>query len=145
MHPLSARIRRAAILACLPLAVVLGCNDSSTNPSTDDIAGTYTLQSIAGVPVPFTAHPDVNTSITFTSDVLTVRSDGTWAETQTIQEVANGQTTTDTSTSGGAWTNSGTTVNFSSEIDGSLVYTGTYSNNTLVLDAGDGLAQVFRR
>jgi hypothetical protein len=133
------------VLACLALVGAIACHDSSTNPGTADISGTYTLQSIGGVPMPFTAHPDANTAITFSSDVLTVGTDGTWSETQTIQAVANGQTTSDTSTGGGTWTRAGTTVNFSSEIDGSLVYVGRYGDNTLTLDAGDGLALVFRR
>jgi len=144
MRSLASRVRHAAVLACLPLVVTLACNDS-TNPDTADISGTYTLQSIAGVTLPYSFQPDATTTITLTSDVLTVNRDGTWTETETVQQVANGQTTTNTTSDGGTWTRSGTTVNFASQIDGSLVYVGTYGDNTLTLDAGDGLAQVFRR
>ena len=138
------RLRRAAVLACIPLALTLACNDSSTNPETADISGTYSLQSIAGSPLPYTLQDGTN-SLTITNDVLTVASDGTWSEAESYSQVVSGQTSTGTVSDGGTWSRSGTDVNFASATDGSLVYVGTYSQNTLTLDNGDGAAQVFRR
>jgi hypothetical protein len=138
------RLRGAALLASIPLAFTLACGDSGTNPNNSDIAGTYTLQSIGGSPLPYTFQSGSPT-VTLVSDVLTVGSDGTWAEAEDFQQVANGQTTTGSLSDGGTWTRSGTSLTFVSQADGTTVYTGTYGNDTLTLDAGDGQAQIFHR
>ena len=138
-------LRRAALLACIPLAFTLGCGDNGTNPTNSDIAGTYTLQSIGGTALPYTFQPDATTTITLTSDVLTVGSDGTWSEAEDFTQTSNGQTTTGSVNDGGTFTLSGSSVTFVSQTIGGTAYTGTYTSNTLTLDNGDGAAQVFRR
>jgi hypothetical protein len=144
MRILAARLRRATVLACVPLAFTLGCTDNSTNPSTADISGTYSLQSIGGIPLPYSFQSGT-TTVTLTNDVLIVGSDGTWSETIAFTQVDNGQTTTGTLDDGGTWTRSGVSVNFFSQPAAATAYTGTYSNNTLTLDDGSGAPQVFRR
>lgn len=144
MRSFSPRLRRAALLACIPLTFTLACNDSSTNPTTSDISGTYSLQSVGGATLPVTVQSGT-TTVTLTSDVLTVGSDGTWSETESVQQVANGQTTTSTLDDGGTWTLSGTNVSFYSQSSQVTAYSGAYNSNTLTLDNGDGQAQVFRR
>lgn len=144
MRTMSSRLRRAAVLACVPFAFTLACNDNSTNPSTADISGTYSLQSVGGTAIPYTFQSSGST-VTLTSDILTVGSDGTWSETVNYQQVANGQTTTNSVNDGGTWTRSGTSVSFYSQTNGIVAYTGTYSTDTLTLDDGSGSAQVFHR
>lgn len=138
-------LRRAALIGCIPLAFTLGCGDNSTNPTTSDIAGTYTLQSIGGTALPYTFQPDATTTITLTSDVLTIGSDGTWSEAEDFQQVSNGQTTNGSVNDGGTFTLSGSNVTFVSQTTGGTAYTGSYASNTLTLDNGDGAAQVFHR
>ena len=144
MGTLTPRLRRAAMLACAPLVLVLACGDSGTNPSTADISGTYTLQTIGGSPLPYTVQSGT-TTVTLTSDVITVGSDGSWAEAEDFTLVSNGQTSTTSDSDGGTWTRSGTAVTFSSQTTGGTAYTGTYTNDTLTLDNGDGTPQVFHR
>jgi hypothetical protein len=138
------RLRRAAMLSCVPLAFTFACGDRSTNPANADISGTYSLQSIDGTPLPYTVQ-DATPPITLVSDVLTVGSDGTWAEAEDFQQVVNGQAQTGSLSDAGTWTRSGASITFFSQVNGVTEYTGTYSDNTLTLDTGDGKAQVFRR
>ena len=145
MRTVFPRLRRAAILACAPLAFTLACHDSSTNPSTTDISGVYSLQTIGGTGLPVTFQTSTTTTTTLTSDVLTVGSDGTWSEAETVQQTVNGQTTPGSVSDGGTWSLNGTTVTFVSTANGVVDYVGTYNSGTLTLDSGDGQAQVFQR
>lgn len=140
------RLRRttAFAIALLSLAIATACGgDSSTNPNSDAIEGTYALKSVNGSPLPFTAQSGTD-SFTLTKDVLTVASNGSWTESISYTETVNGQTSTGTDADGGSWSRVGSSVNFYSNVTNGTAYSGTYNNGSLSLSSG-GFLQVFVR
>ena len=133
------------LFAMVALAALVACGgDSVTNPSADQVTGTYTLQSIDGDQLPVTYQSGGN-SLTITSDVLTVADNGTWTETYSYRQTINGQTSNGTGADGGTWTRAGSNVEFYSNQLDDFAYFGTYNNNRR-LDLSDGLSDyVFTR
>jgi len=123
------------LIAMLALATLVACGDNSTNPNTDSISGTYTLQTINGSQIPYTVS-NGSTSTTLTSDVLTVADNGSWSEIITYRQTVNGTTSNGTESDSGTWSRSGTSVNFYSNVYQSTSYAGSYSNNTLSMSDG---------
>ena len=77
-----------ALLAFLPLLAVAACGDDTVGPSA--IHGTYTLESIDGIPLPA---PFENS--TATDGATTLNSDGSWSTRLSLQgsgERTNGGT-----------------------------------------------------
>jgi len=117
----------------LTLCVVLlaiGCGDS-TSP-TVSAAGTWTLKSVNGFPVPFVAPQGNGDYIELTSDVITATSTGTFTQMTVIKTSTNGQVTTQSIPDNGTYTVSGNTVSFTFT-SGSPPGAGTIDGNTLTV------------
>ncbi|MEO6528817.1 MAG: hypothetical protein ABIP93_19525 [Gemmatimonadaceae bacterium] len=135
-------IRRLLLL--LTLATLGACgSDASTSPNADAIEGTYSLRTVNGLALPFTIQSGAN-SVTLSSDVITIASNGTWTEAITYRQTINGQTTNGTEADGGSWVRAGSNVTLRSAQDGSTAYSGTFGNGTLTF-TDDGVIVVFSR
>ena len=131
------------LLAVLALVAVAACGgDSGTNPNSDSIEGTYSLRTINGSPLPFTVQSGTY-SYTIKTDVITIASNGSWTETYTYTETANGQTTNGSDVDGGTWVRAGNVVNLASNF-GTGGYSMTYSNGSLTVSES-GFVGVYTR
>ena len=135
-------MRRLLSLA-LALAIV-GCgSDSSSEPTTASVAGTWSLQSVNGGALPFILSAS-NPKIELLSNVVNVSANGTWTSTtQTRTTIGTQAPTTASSTQSGTYTLSGSAVSIRST-DGSTVQAGTVSGNTLTL-AQTGLVFIYQK
>jgi hypothetical protein len=122
-------MRRLVSLA-LALTIVACSNDSTTEPTNASVAGTWTLQTINGAPLPFTVSSLGTTKIEAVSAVFVVSANGTWTGSSQTRTTVSGQASTSTTPDAGTYTLSGSTIALRSN-DGT-VETGTISGNTLV-------------
>ena len=130
------------LLAILALATLAACSDSSTNPNSDAIEGTYSLRTINGSPLPF-IFQDGTSSITLKTDVITIASNGSWTEQLTYTETSNGQSSNGTGGDGGTWVRAGNAVNLNSNL-GTSGWAFTYNNGSLTANQS-GFVVVFAR
>ena len=134
----------------LVVAMGLGagaCSDSSGVDDDDDfeIAGTYTLQTINGNPLPFTVG-QVGTSfkLEIMSDVFTINSNMTFRDISVTRVTEDGVPTTTTDTINGTWTANAnkTTITFTDDegttLNANLTSTGMTAS-------GQGFTFVYRR
>lgn len=69
------------LFAVLALATAVACGESSgTDPGSATIAGTYSLTTVNGKPLPF-VYQEGNVTATLTADVITLSTTNTWTET----------------------------------------------------------------
>lgn len=104
--------RLFAVAAVVVLAACGTTRDASSTsgPTQASVAGTYTLKTVNGNPLPFVTQQDANVTAKMTSAQFTFASGGTWTQTQHYQTTINGTTSSDTFDESGTFTVSGTTV-----------------------------------
>lgn len=124
-------MRRLLSLAVILAAVACGSDDSTT-PTQTSVAGTWTLQTINGSPLPFTVATSP-AKIEWLSSVVNVTSNGTWTSSLQVRTTVNGQASTTTSTDAGTYTLSGNNVAILSSSPGSTAQAGTINGNTLTV------------
>jgi hypothetical protein len=135
-------VRRLVLL--LALATLGACgSDASTGPDAEPIEGTYSLRTLNGATLPFTIQSGPS-SLTLTSDVITLAGNGSWTESITYRQIINGQTTNGTESDGGAWVRAGSNVTLQSSVNGGTAYSGTFGNGSLTFTDG-GVVVVFSR
>src|SRR5512146_3171833 len=100
-------MRRLIPLVALAVAVACG-SDSTTQPTVASLAGTWTLQSVNGSPLPFTVTQTGTDKVELLSDVVTASANGTYTEAVQFRTTLNGQSTTDTESDAGTFTLNGT-------------------------------------
>jgi hypothetical protein len=132
----------------LPLALIVlsACgSDSSTSPNAnaDAIEGIYSLRTVNGAALPFVFQSGPN-SLSLTSDVITIASNGSWTETISYRETINGQTSNGTDSDQGTWLRAGNGVTLQSSVSGGTAYSGTYGNGSLTFK-DVGIVAVFSR
>ena len=123
-------MRRLIPFVALAVAVACG-SDSTTQPTLASVAGTWSLQSVNGSPLPFTYAQTANDKREVVSDVVTASSNGSYTEVLQIRETLNGVATTTTSTDAGTFTLNGTAVTLNGNLTG--ITTGALNGNTLTL------------
>lgn len=133
-----ARITAAALIA------VAGACGGDGNGITDvaSVAGTYSLKTVNGAPLPFVFFDEGGYKLEVTAASYTLSSAGTFSNTATIRETENGAVFTSTETITGTYTVSGASVTFIGS-DGESV-TGSISGNTLQFSE-DGVTAVFMK
>ena len=132
------------LLAGFAVMAAFACGGAtSTNPEAD-ISGTYAMRTYDGSPLPY-ALPGSTTNYTLTSDILTLVSDKSWRESESYRRTINGQTSNGNRNYGGSWTRAGSFLTLRNAAGDSTVYMGTYTTNTLTLNALslNGIVQVF--
>ena len=138
----SSRVRRIHVLAIALAFVTTGCSkkDSPTSPAT--IAGTYTLRTINGSPLPYTLVLAGMDKVELLDDAITLTDAGTFTRLGHFRTTFSGVVTTTPITDAGSYVRTGTAITFTSPQNGSV--SGTVDNGTLTLN-DEGLVGVYRR
>ena len=125
-------------------ATLAACSDSSGPDGEASISGNYTLRTINGNNLPF-ALVVVGTTyrLEVTAANILINSNGTYNESGTLREIANGTTTTQTETSNGTWTRANNAITFRQTSDGALV-NAALSENTITIVDGE-FTYVYRK
>ena len=124
----------------LALAGAAACGDSGTGLV--NVEGTYTLRSINGSNLPYTALQTGSQRVEIIDDVISFAANGTYTEVGHTRTTINGSATTDTGADNGTYTTAGTSITLRST-DGSTTV-GTINGGTLTL-VDQGLSAVFTR
>ena len=133
---------RRFLLLSVVFAVACG-SDSTTQPTTASIAGTWNLQSINGSNMPFILSQTGANKVEVVSDAVTAVSTGSFTEITTLRSTINGQVTTQSVPDAGSYTLNGTAVFFIFNSDGSTG-TGSLSGNTLTVST-NGFAYIYKK
>lgn len=126
------------------LAATAACSDN-TGPSNQLAGGSYDLLTVNGAAIPYT-YTTGSQTVTIQSDVYTLNSDGSYAETIN-ENVSNGFSSGPvTDNESGTWSQSGNTVNFYAQYStlqpppyqyqGTLTGGGTFSHSSLTVISG---------
>jgi hypothetical protein len=127
-------------VALLAFAAVLGCGgDASTRPSDTAISGTYTLQTVNGLKLPFTILQTDSVKFELTSDSFTLKDDKSWTEVGTSRTTISGQVSTDAIADSGTYVLNKTTITLIS-VNGST--DGTIGGGKLTL-SNDAVVAVY--
>lgn len=129
------------LLLPIVLAFAAACGDTS-GPDTGH-TGLYTLHSVDGDPVPATLFAEGEDYIRVVSGTLTLEADGTFRAVSTLDYRFEGVAATETGSSTGTWSRSGTTVTFTgSEGD---VITAEYDGSGQLTLSEEGSTLVYRK
>lgn len=110
--------RILAVLLTATSIVLAGCGKDAIGPA--QVAGTYTLQTVNGQPLPYTLGEDATSKTEILSQTFTLNVDATYSWVTTDRLTDNGQVTTDTDTSTGTYTVRGSTITIRDVEGGSL-------------------------
>ena len=110
----------------------------------EDVAGTYTLQSINGDPLPWIYYQVADVSIGITAGSMALNRDRTCSEGQTITETAAGVADHHVSTRECTYTLNGDAITVTFPSDGGASVSGSIVGSQLTLTIG-GRIFVFRR
>ncbi|MDQ6633272.1 MAG: hypothetical protein M3Z10_00770 [Gemmatimonadota bacterium] len=133
-------MRRALFL--LALAALAACSgDSGTDPNAS-IAGSYSLRTVNGSPLPYIVAQSGSNKYEITDDAISLNDAGTWSELWHDRTTTNGQVTTSANTDGGTYTRNGTAITLNSTTSGAI--SGSVSGGTLTL-TDQGVAAVYMR
>ena len=128
---------RIAVVACASLA--LACTDA-TSPI--EFAGTYTLQTVDGLPLPYVFQNTGATKVEALEDTFVLNIAGTYSEAGQKRFTTNGVVTITFPVDAGNFTRRGDAVTLQSLLFGT--WTGTVKDNTFTL-VQSGLTLVYRR
>lgn len=131
---------RVLVFSLLATLAACGAADS-TGPSGPDVTGVWNMRTVNGIALPAAMNPN-GTPIIVSNDVLTVDSDGTYADNTVYQSYSGGIYRGATQLETGRWSLSKGTMTFTAS-DGTT-YTGAVSGATLTEFAG-GYTQVYTR
>lgn len=130
------------LFAVLALALAAACgSDSATNVQAS-IAGTYSLRTINGTPMPFILAQTGANKTEVTDDAITLNNGGTWTESGHYRTTTNGVATTSSVVDAGTYTLNGTAITLTSANTG--VASGTVSGSTLTV-VDQGLSAVYSK
>lgn len=114
-------------------AVLVGCQGhSSFQPNNYWMMGTWTLQTLNGAPLPYVMQASGSDTVYLTKDIFTGTDHGTFSEAVTTRTVQSGQSSTQTTTTGGRYALDGTNVTLSYGNSG-VPRGGTVSQTTLTI------------
>ena len=126
-------MRKFLVLCFAFLLPLAACSDDATGPG-PDVAGTYTLQNVAGAALPAIVVQIGADRLEATAGQVVLNADGTQTATITFRETEGGVTTTEAQTINGTYlltANGGIVLK---DADGDELW-GTVSGNTLTLTA----------
>lgn len=121
---------RRLLLIC---AIVGGiaCGDS-TSPGMAAVAGTWSLQSVNGSPLPYTISQGSLSTTQIASGTLVVSRSGTFTDTTTVATTANGEQSTSAEADSGSYSLNGAVVSFAFVTDG-LTGTGLLNGDSVTV------------
>jgi hypothetical protein len=129
------------LLSLCAILFAIGCGDSTSPILT--VAGTWSLQSVDGISLPYILEQVGADKAELTSDVITANSTGSFTETTNIKITEGGQVTNESFPDAGTYTQSGSAVTFTFNSDGSSG-TATLNGNTLTMTTA-GFSLVYTR
>jgi hypothetical protein len=136
MHRAVAVLALSAFVACVS-------NDDVTNPTSTDIAGSYSLRAINGAALPYVL--GISTSLTDTltlvDDTYTLSADSRFSEIFHTRQVKSGTTQIVTGSDSGSFTRSGQTLRM---VGVNGVFSATIKTDTLQLD-GESTTFIYKR
>jgi hypothetical protein len=117
--------------AALLVGTATACSDlTGANARAD---GVYYLQTVNGTSVPYSyIDSQTGNTVTVQSDVYSLNSDGTYSELATYRVSNGSQTTTQSQTESGTWTQSSSIVTFTPSLSSTnnfSLYQGSIGNN----------------
>ena len=122
------------------VAILAACQGSSSEPfqlgPTDaNVTGRFSLAAINSSPLPVPALQTTTEDWALTSDTLALADNGQWTETTVylVTQVADGATSTRTSTIAGTYSIVAQKINFLQTTGGSATFTGSVQGNTLTV------------
>jgi hypothetical protein len=136
-------MKRRQLAALVLIALAAACGSDSTTSPEAEVAGTYTLRTINGAPLPFTLGTAGSATFVLVSSTVTLKADGTFTGSTTATETTGSSSTTSTESGSGTWTRSGTTISLRDSVDGGIT-TAQYADGSLTL-VDTGFTMVFRK
>jgi hypothetical protein len=133
--------RYASVAALIAVVGALAACDRTTSPK-GGLDATFDLQSINGTSLPYTKTLGTAT-LRITSDVLVLKSDGSYEDTTTYGIPYGGGLQSSTTIERGTYSVDGTTINFKSQTTGGR-YSGTLNGTTLT-ESVNGRVPVYER
>jgi hypothetical protein len=141
-------------LAAFVVAVMLTACDSGgpaaiiASGGNSSIAGSYTLRTVSGAPLPFTFAQMGADKYEVLSDAITLTDAGRWTEVWQERQTISGVISTPTYRDAGVFTLNGTAIRFTGGTSDTL-FVGTLVGNTLsltgVLSTGQPVPEVFMK
>ena len=130
------------LVAALFLATFVACGGDSVTDVNASIAGTYTLRTVNGSPLPY-VFPNTGTDkVEIIDDAVTVTDAGTYTEVGHARLTSGTSVTTQVVTDNGTYTRTGTAVSFRS-VDGT-VSSGSVSGSSITI-ADVGLSLLYQK
>jgi hypothetical protein len=131
--------------ALMLVLLMVGCGDDDpAGPSAETVAGTYILQTVNGVALPFVFVDQPGLRVEVISDQYVLNPDRTYTTTITFRETQDTTVTTSTDTYAGGWQVSGATVSLTSVEFGPETAAFT-SGNTLTFSGAAQATRVYRK
>lgn len=129
--------RLAPVIAALAITFAVACGgDKTTQPTQATFAGTWSLQTVNGTVLPWTAAQNGADKLEVTGDLFTTTSSGTFNEMTTTRTTQNGVVSVDTLPDSGTYVLSGSTVTFTFASDGSTGSAQLTGNTMTVTQSG---------
>ena len=136
--------RFIGVLAISALATLAACGgDSATAPSSTSIAGSYTLRTVNGAPLPVIVVQIGAYKIELLNETVVVVDGGTFTQQGSVRITEGGVVSTESYADAGTYTRNGTAVTFVFNSDGSSG-TGTVNGATITVVV-DGFSLVYRK
>lgn len=134
---------RKLLALSLLIPVLAACSgDGGTGPEEPSFVGTYSLQSVNGVPMP-ASFTDGTTTLTFSNGRFTLNADQTFSTSVTFTVTQPGSTFSQTVPSAGTFVRNNNAFRFRYN-DGTADDTGSLTGSTLTLSS-DGDTYVFKK
>lgn len=132
-------------LAALALTAVAACggSDGPTGVTPDQIAGTYSLQTVNGQSLPLTLPVGPDETITLRSGSVTLNADRSCSHQHDVAYTADGTTTSDNTPVPCTYSVNGNTIVTTDSDDGTKV-TGTYSDGAITTNV-EGVVSIYRK
>ncbi|MGH7603472.1 MAG: hypothetical protein ACRENK_05660 [Gemmatimonadaceae bacterium] len=124
------------LFALAGVLLFAACTDNNSTGISGDASGTYNLATVNNAPPPVITFQDPTTTETLTGGNFTLNTDGSFSQTLAFDETVSGQTTSNSSTCTGTFSQSGGTIFFSEVTNGDPNCGGNYNGSW---DGGDTL------
>lgn len=132
--------RYLTLIAVLFLSVLSACSDS-TGPS-GSIAGSYTLRTINGAPLPYVEYEEPGYREELTAETLQLNESGTFSLQSSYRETDGGIVRNYTEVESGTYTREGTAVTFRFDAGGTA--TGSLADNKIIIGI-QGFSLVYQK
>jgi hypothetical protein len=101
-------------VALLIAPLLLACGDDPAGPSATTVAGTYSLRTVNGQPLPFLFVDQPGLRVEVISDEYMLNANGTFTTTITLRETEDTVVTTTSDSYSGQWLIDGNNINLNS-------------------------------